>query len=197
MNVKVHWNKNAYGNLGLSFAPSQERLVEEGLGVQAVTLSKLIKSLGGGDPILGKTRELGGFQTGGEDRMVNDEQLGLGRVELVQQFVDGEGGVSRGDSTEPVRSPGSDGGLDVIGMKEATQSLLPMFPAGLRDVGKTAGASSDLLEMVAPARVIVNKSRSGLEENGPVWMLIVEEELGDGHVGGNAPLGETNSWLTG
>ena len=68
------------------------------------------------DPIFGKTSELSGFQVGGKDGIVNDEQLGFGCVKLVQQFIDGEGGTGcRRDSTEPVRSPGGDGELDVVG----------------------------------------------------------------------------------
>ena len=76
------------------------------------------------------------------------------------------------------------------------QPFLSMFPAGLLDIGETIGTSSGLLEMVAPARVVVNRSQGGLKANGPFWILIVEEELGDGRVGGSVPLGETNYWLT-
>ena len=104
-------NKNAYSDLSLGFVLRQERFVEKWLRVQAVALlGELIKSLvtfGSGlvavwdddDPVFGKAGDLGGLQTGVEDGVVNHEQLGLGRVELVQQFVDGEGGVGRsGDS---------------------------------------------------------------------------------------------------
>lgn len=39
--------------------------------------------------------------------------------------------------------------------------------------------------MIAPARVVVNEPWGGLRTNGPIWMLVVEEELSDGHVGGD------------
>ena len=196
--TKMHFNGNAYSDLGLGFVLGQERLVEEGFRVQAVTLlSELIKSLvtfGGGfvairddnDPVFGKTGKLGGFQTGVEDGVMNNEQLGLGRVELVQQFVDGEGGIGRGgDSPEPVRSPGGDGELDVVGSKESDTIVVADVPAGLHDVGKTVGASSDLLEVVGPACVVVDEPWSGLRANGPVGVLVIEEELSDGHVCGD------------
>jgi hypothetical protein len=94
--MKMHWNENAYSDLCLGFTFNQERLVEERLGIQTdALLGEFIKSLitfGDGfvtvwdddDHILGKTSKFGGFQTGVEDGMVNDEQLDLGRVELVQ-----------------------------------------------------------------------------------------------------------------
>ena len=197
-NTKRHSEKNTCSDLGLGFVFGQERLIEEGFRVQTVALfSKLIKSLeafwGGfvtvgndGDPIFGKSSELGGFQTGVEDGMVNDEQLGLGRVELVQQLVDGEGGVRRsGDSTEPVRSPGGDGEFDVVGSKECDAVVVTDVPAGLHDVGETVGASPDLLEVVVPARVVVDEPWGGLGTYRPVGVLVVEEKLSDGHVGGD------------
>ena len=117
---------------------------------------------------------------------MNDEQLGLGRVELVQQLVDGEGGVCRsGDSAEPVRSPGGDGELDVIGSEESDTVVVADVPAGPHDVGKTVGASPDLFEVVAPARVVVNEPWGVLRTNGPIGVLVVEGELSDGHVGGD------------
>ena len=196
--MKIHLEGNTYSDLGLGFAFSQERLVEQGLGVQAAPLfSEFIKSLeafGGGfvafwndyNSIFGKSSELGGLQAGVEDGMVNDEQLGLGRVELVQQFVDGEGGVCRsGDSAEPVRSPGGDGEFDVVGSEESDTVVVADVPAGLHDVGETVSASSDLLEVVAPPRVVVNEPWGGLRANGPVGVLVVEEELSDGHIGGD------------
>jgi len=197
-NAKHYLEKDAYSDLGLGFVLSQERLVEEGLRVQTVALfGELIKSLeafwGGfvnvgndDNPIFGKSSEFGGFQTGAEGGMMNDKQLGFGRIELVQQFVDGKGGVCRrGDSAEPVSSPGGDGKLYMIGSEESDTVVVADVPAGLHDVSKTVGTSSDLLEVVAPARVIVNEPWGGLRTNGPVGMLVVEEELSDGHVGGD------------
>ena len=187
-----------YSDLGLGFVLSQERLVEEGLRVQAVSLfSELIKSLeafGGrfftvgndDDPVFGKSSEPSGLQTGVKDGVVNDEQLGLGRVELVQQLVDREGGVCRsGDSAEPVRSPGSDREFNVVGSKKCDTVVVPDVPAGFHDVGKSVGASSNLLEVVAPARVVVNKPRGGLGADGPIRVLVIEEKLSDCHVGGD------------
>lgn len=191
-------DKNTHGDLGLGFILGQERLAEEGLGVQVVTfLSELVESLvtlGDGfvavgndnDPVFGKASELGGFQTGGEDGMMNDEQFGPSGIELIQQFVDGEGGVSRsGDSTEPMRSPGGDGELDVVGGEESDTVVVSDVPAGLHDVGEAVGASSNLLEMVAPARVVVDKPWGIVRADRPVEVVIVKEELGNGHVGGN------------
>ena len=61
---------------------------------------------------------------------MNDEQLGLGRVELVQQSVDGEGGVGRGsDDTEPMRSPGSDSGRGMAG-SEGDTTVFVDVPSG-------------------------------------------------------------------
>ena len=187
-----------YGNLSLGFVLSQERLIEEGFRVQATSLlSELIKSLvtfwngfvtvgDDDDPIFGKTCELGGLQTGVEDGMVNDEQLGLGRGELVQQFVDGEGGIGRSsDSAKPVRSPGGDGELDVVRGEESDTVVVADVPASFHDVSETVGASSDLLEVVAPARVVVNEPWGGLWTDGPIGVLVVEEELSESHVGGD------------
>lgn len=118
--------------------------------------------------------------------MVNDEQLGLGGIKLVQQFVDREGRVGRsGDGTEPVRSPGGDWELDVVGSEESDTVVVADVPAGFHDVGESVGASSDFLEVVAPICVVVNEPRGGLKANRPVWVVIVEEELGNSHVGGN------------
>ena len=78
--------------------------------------------------------------------MVNNEQLGLGRVELIEQFVDGEGGVGGGNSTEPVRSPGGGGELDVVGSEESNAVIVADVPASLRDhryeFGSPQGGSS-------------------------------------------------------
>ena len=197
-NMKIRLDEDAYSDLGLCLILSQERFVEEGFGVQAVALlGELIKSLvtfGGGfvtigdddDPIFGKASQLGGFQTGVEDGMVNDKQLGLGRIELVQQFVNGKGGVSRRrDGPEPVRSPGGNREFDVVWGEESDTVVVADVPAGLHDVGESVGAGSDLLEVVAPARVVVNEPWGGLGANGPVGVLVVKEELSDGHVGGD------------
>ena len=92
MNVKIHWNKDAYGDTGLCFVLSLERLVEERLRVPpAASLSTVWWPSGS----------------------VNDEQLGLGRVEPVQGTVCGECEVDRGG-----RSPGGDGEFDVVGSEE-------------------------------------------------------------------------------
>ena len=117
---------------------------------------------------------------------MNDEQLGLGRVELVQQFFDGESGVGRsGDSTEPVRSPGGDRKFDMVGSEESDTVVVTDVPACLHDVGETVGTSPNLLEVVAPARIAIDEPWGCLRANGPVGVLIVKEELGDSHVGGN------------
>lgn len=83
------------GNLGLGFALSQERFAEERFRIQETAfLGELIKSLitfwsgfvtvrDNNDPIFRKTSEFCSLQTGGEGGMMNDEQLGLCRVELV------------------------------------------------------------------------------------------------------------------
>ena len=86
--------------------------------------------------------------------MMNYEQLGLCYVGLIRQFINGEAGVS----TEPVRSPGADRELEMVGSEEGDTVVIADAPAGLHNVGETVGASSDLLEMVAPARVVVNES---------------------------------------
>ena len=83
---------------------------------------------------------------------MNGEQLGLGCTKLVQQSIDGEGGVCRSsDSTKPVRSPGGDGELDVVGSEEGDTVVVADVAAGLHDVGEAVSASPDLFEMVAPA----------------------------------------------
>ena len=194
----MHLNESSHSDLCLGFVLGQERLVEEGFRVQAVALlGELIKSLitfGGWfatvgddyDPVFGKTSELGSFQTGVEDGVVNDEQLGLGRIELVQQFIDGEGRVCRSsDGPEPVRSPGGDGELDMVGSEESDTVVVTDVPAGLHDIGETVGASSDLLEVVGPTRIVIDEPWGGLGADGPVGVLVVEEELSDGHVGGD------------
>ena len=84
-----------------------------------------------------------------------------------------------------MRSPGGDGEFDVVGSEESDTVVVADVPAGLHDVGETVGASSDLLEVVAPARVVVDEPWGGLGANGPVWVLIVKEELSDGHVCGD------------
>ena len=82
-----------------------------------------------------------------------------------------------------MRSPGGDGELDVVGSEESDTVVVADVPAGLHDVSETVGASSNLLEVIAPARVVVDEPWGGLRTNGPVWVLVVEEELSDGHVG--------------
>ena len=196
--MEILRGESAYSDLGLGFVLSQERFAEKGLRVQGGPFfSEFIKSLiafGDGfvtawddnDPILGKTSESGSFQTGTEDGMVNDEQLGPGCVELVQQFVDGEGWVGRCcDSTEPVSSPGSDGELHMVRSEESDAVAIAYIPASLHNVRKSVGASSDLLAAVALACVVVNEPWGGLRTHRTVWVLIIEEELGNGHVGGN------------
>ena len=161
---------SAYGDLSLGFVLSQEQLAEEGVRIQAVALlSQLIEgwvTFGDGfvttgndnDPILGKTSKFGSFETGGKDGIVNDKQLCLGRVKLVQQFIDREGRVGRsGDGTEPVDCPGGDGEFDVVGGEESDTVVVADVPAGFHDVGESVGAGSDLLEVIAPARVVVNE----------------------------------------
>ena len=118
--------------------------------------------------------------------MVNDEQLGVGRVKLVQQLLDGEGRVGRsGNCTEPVRSPGGDGEFDMVRSEESDTVIVADVPAGFHDIGKSVGASSDFLKMVAPSRVVVDEPWRGLRANRPIRVVIIEEELGNGHVGGN------------
>ena len=99
--------------------------------------------------------------------MVNDEQLGLGRVKLVQQFVDGEGGVGHGsDSTEPMHSPGGDGKLYVIGGEECNAVVIAY---GLLDVGKTVSTNPDFFEVVTPACVVVDEPWVGVRTNSAIW----------------------------
>ena len=63
---------------------------------------------------------------------MNDEQLGLGCVELVQQSVDGEGEIGRGgNSTEPALSLGGDAELDMVGGEESNTVIVPNIPADL------------------------------------------------------------------
>ena len=189
---------HAHGDFSFGFVFGQERFIEEGLRIQATTLvSELIKSLvtfGGGivtvrddnDPIFGKTSELGGFQTGCKGRMVNNEQFCLGRVELVQKLVDGESRVCRGgDSTEPVRSPGGDRELDMIWGEKSDAVVVADIPAGFHDICESIGASLNLLEEVAPTRVIVNEPRRVRSANRPIGVVVVEEELSNGQIGGN------------
>ena len=53
--------------------------------------------------------------------------LALVVLSLVQQSIDGKGGVGRGsESTKPVRNSGSDGET-WLGVKKTKQSLLPKF----------------------------------------------------------------------
>ena len=81
-----------------------------------------------------------------------------------------------------MRSPGGDGELDVVGGEERDTVAVADIPAGFHDVGDSVGASSDLLEVVTPTRIVVNEPRHGFGANRPVWVLIVEEELSDSHV---------------
>lgn len=193
-NVKILWKDNAYSDPGLGFVLGRERLVEEGLGVQAVALpNELIKSLvtfGGGfvtagdddNHIFGKTNELGGSQIGGEYGMVGDEQLGLGRVELAQQFVHEEGRVDRGgDSPEHVWSPGGDGELDVVGSEE-NDTVVTDVPVSVHDIGETVGA----IQISSRWRLLSVSSsmnHGAVRANGHVGVLIV---LGDSYICGNA-----------
>ena len=73
----------------------------------------------------------------------------------------------------------------MVGSKESDTVVVADVPAGLHDVGETVGAGPDLLEVVAPARVVVDEPWGGLRANGPVGVLVVEEELSDGHVCGD------------
>lgn len=84
-----------------------------------------------------------------------------------------------------MRGPGSDRELDVVGSEESDTVAIPDVPAGFHDVSERVGTSSDLLKVVTPARLVVNQPWRSLGANRSVWVMIVEEELGNGHVGGN------------
>lgn len=73
----------------------------------------------------------------------------------------------------------------MIGSEEGDTVVVVDIPTGLHDVGEGVGASPYLLEVVAPAGIIVDEQWGGLRTNGLVGVLVVEEELGKSHVGGN------------
>ena len=84
-----------------------------------------------------------------------------------------------------MRSPGGNGELDVVWGEESDTVVVTDVPASFHDVGESVGSSSNLLEVVTPTRVVVNEPRGGLRTNRPIWVVEVEEKLGNSHVGGN------------